>query len=47
MSSFFTCGPAEDDLYKSLRDGLTFSDEKIIQSMLFKDKDDKRNIEDM
>jgi len=48
MSSFFTSGPAEDDLYKSLRDGLTFSeDEKIIQSMFFKDKDDKRNIEDM
>jgi len=48
MSSFFTSGPAKNDLYKSLRDGLTFSeDEKIIQSMFFKDKDDKRNIEDM
>lgn len=46
MSSFFTFEPAEDDLYKSLRDGLTFSeDEKIIESMFL--KDDKRNIENM
>ena len=46
MSSFFTFEPAEDDLYNSLRDGLTFSeDEKIIQSMFL--KDDKKNIEHM
>jgi hypothetical protein len=46
MSSFFTSEPAEDDLYKSLRDGLTFSeDEKNIQSMFL--EDDKRNIENM